>query len=173
MARDQFTELLRRVADLERRINNIVRPARITKVDAKKATCRVAYALDPNGKEVESFDIPWQAQAGNITSWTPPTKDQQVFLFSPGGDIGLHSWVMPGGYCDKFPAPHDKEDEAIPAMVNKNGKRHYHIYTEKGIHAHTPAEKSSLSATVYMKKNGGDNKGVASAETPPEAEGLT
>jgi phage baseplate assembly protein V len=108
---DAITELFRRVADAERRLNNIMRPARVQKVNPEKGLVEVNYALDENQQDVSSIEIPWTERAGSIRTWMPPKKDEQVMIFSPGGEIGDASWVLTGGFSDKFKQPHNKEDE--------------------------------------------------------------
>jgi hypothetical protein len=120
MALDQFTEMLRRMADIERRINNVVRPCRVVSVDAEKGTCRVSYALDPDGKDVQTIEIPWMEHAGEYRTWRPPSVGQNMYLVSPGGEIGVaHSYAIPGTYGDTYKQPHNKEGEYVEAVIPK------------------------------------------------------
>ncbi|MBY0559867.1 phage baseplate assembly protein V [Hyphomicrobium sp.] len=108
---DRVITVQQEQANLNRRVSNIIRPARVTKVDADKYTHRVAYTVDENGQDVETTDIKWAARAGKIKDWSPPTVGEQVFLISPSGDINENSFTMAGGFTDTFKPNHDKEGE--------------------------------------------------------------
>lgn len=169
MALDQFTEMLRRMADIERRINNVVRHCRVKSVDVKKGTHRVVYALDPDGQEVESHDIQWQEQAGEIRTWTPPSVGQSMLLISPGGQIGINSFTIAGTYSDTYPQIHDKSGEHVQAIVpsksqnpqpGQNNDKPPNTWTVKlrtrnGELTHTPGQVKEDSGTIYHKKNTG------------------
>jgi phage baseplate assembly protein gpV len=104
-------ELVRRVEESERRLTNVVRPGRVTEVDAQKGLVKLSYAKDENDADVVSPWIRWQERAGGIKTWTPPSVGEQVLMFSPSGDISGHSWALPGGYSQANPQPHDKGGE--------------------------------------------------------------
>lgn len=142
MTHDVMKDLLRRITDLERRANNVMRPGKVVDIDEKNWRVRIAYsATDSQGgggsggaqQPVISPWIPWSEQsAGNVRSWNPPTVGQQVNLFSPSGEIGQHSWMMPGGFTTEpgqqtqskpFKPPHNKRDElreSIQVIEDKN-----------------------------------------------------
>jgi hypothetical protein len=104
-------EQIRRREDIERRVHNLVRPARVTAVDPAKGLVKVAYAADDEGKDVVSPWIPWMERAGAIKTWTPPAIGEQVHMFSPSGDVSGHSWVLPGGFSETNRQPHDRGAE--------------------------------------------------------------
>lgn len=106
-----FRRLLDRIELLERtlqrqqvRMNNMFREGEVKSVDPEKYTAIV----EAHG--VESKPSPWLQQAGDINEWTPLSKGQRVVLVSPGGDVG-RSFIIPGGFTDQVPQPHDKEAE--------------------------------------------------------------
>jgi len=113
-------ELMERVEDLERRLNNIIRPGRVAKVDYDSGKVKVAYAKKTDGSDQLTPFIKWSERAGKtgsdeigIKTWMPLVVGEQVFIVSPGGDIGLHSWCMPGGYSDAADAPHSAGGEPM------------------------------------------------------------
>jgi hypothetical protein len=115
-------ELSRRLYDAERRINNLIRPARVTEVDPQKALIKVAYALDEEDQDVISGWIPWSpARAGEINKWEPPSKDEQVLMVNLGGEIGPMSMITSSLWSDKYKPPHDKKAEK-KTTVRENKK---------------------------------------------------
>lgn len=106
-----FEKLLDKMALLERvvvqqgvQLNNIFREATVKEVDYSKGKAIV----EAHG--IETKEIPWLEQAGDIVEWNPPTAGQRVMLVSPGGDLG-RAFIMPGGFTDNVGAPHDKGAE--------------------------------------------------------------
>jgi phage baseplate assembly protein V len=96
--------LERRIEQLDRRLNNVVREARVTEVDPARALAKVeAHGL-------ASAWCPWLERAGAIRTWSPPTVGERVLLLSPSGEPGL-GLILPGGYSDAFGAPHDQAGE--------------------------------------------------------------
>jgi phage baseplate assembly protein V len=138
-------ELVRRIADLERRLNNVMVPARVTEVDAKKGLIKVAYAIDEEGNDVISPWIKWgETRAGNISTWNPPTVGEQLICFSPAGEFGARTIAGPSVFSKTFPQPHDKADEQKTQVKKGNKTSHQlmasnfqttNIDGEKNIHA--------------------------------------
>jgi hypothetical protein len=115
-------ELSRRLYDAERRINNLIRPARVVEVDPKKALIKVAYALDENDEDVSTGWIPWSpSRAGEINNWEPPSKDEQVVMVNLGGEVGPMSFITSSLWSDKYKPPHDKKAEK-KTTVRENKK---------------------------------------------------
>jgi len=104
-------ELVRGREEVDRRVNNMMRPGRITEVDPAQGLVKVAYSQDEEGTDVTSPWIPWTERAGAIKTWSPPSVGEQVNMFSPSGDISTHSWIMHGGFSDANQQPHDKGAE--------------------------------------------------------------
>lgn len=90
----------RRIADLERRLTNTVRAAKINDVDEENWRVRVVYSPNADDEPVLSGWIPWQEEAGNIRSWRPPSVGEQVIMLSLSGEIGGagHTWISRGGF---------------------------------------------------------------------------
>jgi phage baseplate assembly protein gpV len=101
-----FLRLLQRIEnqervinDLNRRINNLVREARVEKV-FDDGTAIV------EGQGLVSKRVPWVSRAGNIRDWDPPAENERVLLLSPTGEPGK-GLILPGGFSNSFPANHD------------------------------------------------------------------
>jgi phage baseplate assembly protein V len=106
----EIREMVRRIADLERRLDNSVIHGTVDQVDYDKGVYRVR-----DGEFLTPW-LPMTEMAGLASSWNPLEKGQQVRVISPGGEIGEQSWLTPGGYRDKFPAP-SKDGKAVVRTV--------------------------------------------------------
>jgi hypothetical protein len=147
--REELIEARREIAELHRRMAHIMRPARVTQVDAEKGLFKVAYALDDEGNPVES---PWIRYAHRNSKknqvWDPPGVDEQVILFSPGGDVSPLSWIMPGGFYDDIPKNHDKEDEYKRTVSSS-------LFLMKDGEIRFKADKLILEGEVHLGGEGG------------------
>ena len=87
------------IAELSRRLENLIRIGTIAEVDHANALCRVE-----SGGLLTDW-LPWLAQrAGGTRTWSPPTVSEQVMIFSPSGEPG-GGIVLTGIYRDTHPAP--------------------------------------------------------------------
>ncbi|MFG6082329.1 phage baseplate assembly protein V [Paracoccus litorisediminis] len=88
------------MAELERRLANLVRFATITEVDSAAAKAKVTF-----GGETESAWLRFStARAGGARIWSPPVPGEQVVILSPMGDTG--QGVIIGSLpSDAYPAP--------------------------------------------------------------------
>ncbi len=116
--RDIFGELIRRIEHLEsavnqqdRRQNNTIREGVVTDVYPGEGLARV----DAHG--VVTKKVPWLERSGSIREWTPPAKGERVVLLSPTGEPG-QGMILPGGYSDNFPAPHNAGSEKRTTIGN-------------------------------------------------------
>ena len=142
-------EQIRQREDIERRVHNLVRPARVAEVDPAKGLVKVAYATDDEGKDVVSPWIPWTERAGGIKTWTPPSVGEQVHMFSPSGDVSGHSWVLPGGFSDAHKQPHDKGAEHVMSIGGTT------IHAKDG-EIRLTASKIVLAGDVHLGGDGGE-----------------
>ena len=97
------------INELDRRQNNMFREATVKEVLPDEGLA----VVDANG--IETSKVPWLERAGKIRSWQPPSVGERVVLFSPTGEPGL-GMVMPGGFSDEFPAPHNKGGEYMQVI---------------------------------------------------------
>jgi len=94
-----MTDLPYRVAELERRLANLLRVGRVEALDAAAARVRVQ-----TGELVTAW-LPWVTRrAGPDAEWWAPEAGEQVLLLAPGGDLAL-GVVLPALYQTAYPAP--------------------------------------------------------------------
>lgn len=87
------------LADLARRVANMIRTGRVADVDHAAARVRVQSG------DILTGWLPWQTRrAGNTRTWDPPTVGEQVMILSPSGEPAA-GMVMPALYCQDHPAP--------------------------------------------------------------------
>lgn len=93
------------LAELQRRLANVVRIGKIAEVDRTKGRVKVAF----NG--VTSPWLPWQtARAGAVKNWSPPAVGEQVAVVSPFGEFGS-GFVLSGAInYDSQAAPDSREN---------------------------------------------------------------
>lgn len=111
-----FDLLIRRIGQLEgsvveltRRLNNVMREARVLEVDPSTG---MAIVEAHGGK---TKPVPWLQRAGSIRDWDPPTPGERVILLSPGGDPG-RGMILPGGFSEQFAAPHNQLGQSMRAI---------------------------------------------------------
>lgn len=100
----RIAELEAAIERLNLRSENLVREARVTKVDPETGKAEV----DMNG--LPSDKLSWSQRAGAIKDWNPPSEGERVLVLNPSGEAGL-GIIMPGGYSDDNPQPHNKAGE--------------------------------------------------------------
>lgn len=89
------------IADILRRIENLIRPGTIAAVDPVAKRCRVQTG------GLETDWLRWFAlRAGEDRTWDPPSEGEQCMLFSPSGEPAL-GVALVGLYSDQFDAPDD------------------------------------------------------------------
>ncbi|PKG93646.1 phage baseplate assembly protein V [Pseudomonas sp. Choline-3u-10] len=87
------------IADLTRRLDNLIRLGTIAAVDHQAARCTVTSG----GLTVPN--LPWLAlRAGDSLDWDPPTVGEQCVLFSPSGEPA-QGIALVGLYSQQRPAP--------------------------------------------------------------------
>lgn len=87
------------LADLARRVANMIRTGRVAEVDHAGPRVRVQSG------ELLTEWLPWQTRrAGNTRTWDPPTVGEQVMILSPSGEPAA-GIVIPALYCLEHPAP--------------------------------------------------------------------
>ncbi len=100
-------EIERQLADLARRVANMIRTGRVAEVDHAAARVRVK-----SGDLLTEW-LPWQTRrAGNTRTWSPPTVGEQVTILSPSGEPAA-GMVIPALYCQDHPAPDDSADTHV------------------------------------------------------------
>ncbi|BET37279.1 phage baseplate assembly protein V [Wolbachia pipientis] len=136
------------IAELQRKVANIIRIGVVKEVDYEKAKVRVKIG------EILTDWVPWiTSKAGKDRNWSSPGIDEQVVVFSPFGELSL-GVVLGGIYQKKYPAPENKKE--INSMKFQDGTR---LLYDKGKH-HLEIEvvdKITLKAggsSIEMTKSG-------------------
>ena len=84
---NQFSDIYRRLAELERRARNRKRTGTVSEVDHKKGLARVRIS-EPGGTPYVGPWMPWkEIAAGDIKTHIPPSVGQQVTVVSESGDL--------------------------------------------------------------------------------------
>lgn len=95
-----------KIADLRRRVNNLIRIGRVSEVDYVTAKARVQI-----GKLTTDY-LPWLTPSTAL--WIPLKKDEQVLVLSPDGDLDF-GIILPALYYQAKIAP--SSDEAKITVV--------------------------------------------------------
>lgn len=107
-----FTDLFRRVAELERRVEGQIKHGRVVNVDAEKGTVRLRLNEEGAEEEFLSPPIPYAQFAGALKVHTPPSVGQQMTIISSTGDL-RQGVAVPLSWSEKNAAPSDKGDENV------------------------------------------------------------
>lgn len=89
------------IADLRRRLDNMIRPGTIFAVDHATARCRVK-----TGSIITGWLRYFVGRSGSVRRHSAPTSGEQCVVFSPSGEMAA-GFVLVGLNCDQFPAPSD------------------------------------------------------------------
>ena len=108
----ELARIARRMADLERRLENSVRHGAVKEVDAERQRVRLAIGKGPDGTEQLSPWIPYAQQAGALKVHTPPSVGQNMTAFSPGGDLE-QAMALPMTWNDGNASPSSSADENV------------------------------------------------------------
>ena len=109
------------LAELARRLANVVRAGTVASVDLAAYRVRVAYDTDASGAAVTSAPVPWVVmRAGADRTWWAPRVGEQVLLLCPSGEL-VDAIALPALYSDAYPAPSASADKRI--AVHADGAR--------------------------------------------------
>jgi phage baseplate assembly protein V len=118
---NEVSDLRMENQDLQRRIVNMIRPARVTKTKRGESKVVVAYDTDEEGADVETHDVNWTSlSAGKIKISNPPSEGQQGWLISTSGDIDETSVFMPANWSDEFKDPHNADGELMTTIEDEH-----------------------------------------------------
>ncbi len=111
-------DLRQEVAELSRRLANIVIPGRVAAVDPANAMCRFQAGGLTTGW------VRWlTTRAGADRDWWCPSVGEQAVLFAPDGEPN-QGWVLPAAFSDAHPAPDN--DPARHVIAYADGMRIVH-----------------------------------------------
>jgi phage baseplate assembly protein V len=84
---------------LLRRLENLIRPGTVAEFDPATARCRVQ-----TGNLLTTWLPFFTFNAGEDSTWHPPSVDEQCLILSPSGNPET-GFVLIGLYSDRYPAP--------------------------------------------------------------------
>lgn len=121
------------LAELARRLDNLIRPGTIAEVDHGRALCRV------DAGDLLTTWLPWfSRRAGSAREWDAPSIGEQCIVLSPCGE-STAGFVLVGLYSEAHPAPassasvwrrafpdgtvieYDHAEHALTAHLNEQG----------------------------------------------------
>lgn len=98
------------LADLARRVANMIRLGRVAAIDFAGARVRVQAG------DMLTGWLPWQvSRAGATRTWDPPSIGEQVMVISPSGEPAA-GIVIPALYCNDQPAPDHRPSTHVIAF---------------------------------------------------------
>lgn len=106
-----IADLVKQVADLQRRVSGMVRHGTVAEVDAKKGTVRLRIG----GTDEKPFLSPAVSYAqigGALKVHTPPSVGQQMTIIGAGGDW-RQGIALPMTWSDQNKSPSEKGDEHV------------------------------------------------------------
>jgi len=99
-----MNDLQYQLAELNRRLANLIRPGKIIEADYPAARVRVQIG------DLITAPLPWlTSRAGGDVSWWAPEVGEQVLVLSPSGDLS-QGWALPAGFTNQAPAPEVSPD---------------------------------------------------------------
>ncbi|MDC5111900.1 phage baseplate assembly protein V [Acinetobacter baumannii] len=102
-------------ADINRRLENLIRFGTIKTVNPSKPIPLVTVELDDIvTPEIRFFN----ARSGNDSTWDPPSENEEVMVISPCGEIGPTSVVFYGLYNNEHPSPSDDLNKKIRVFAD-------------------------------------------------------
>lgn len=97
-------------ADLNRRLENLIRFGTIKTIKPSKPIPRVIVNLDDiDTPEIRCLNM----RSGDDSTWDMPSIGEECVVVSPCGEIGPTSFVLYGFYNDDHPAPSDDLNQKI------------------------------------------------------------
>ncbi|MEM6602506.1 MAG: phage baseplate assembly protein V [Pseudomonadota bacterium] len=148
------------LAELSRKLSNMIRIGNIHAVDAAQARAKVAL----QGDEIITKYLPWiSGRAGQTATYSAPEVGEQCVLFSPDGETA-NGIILYGLFSDLLPAP--AESSAIHRIIFKDGasisynhetgdldidvKGNVHVAAAASVHITAP-EDMSISGNVNIE----------------------
>lgn len=106
-----FLEFNARIAALENRMTQMMRPAPVHEVNAAEHWVRLKLGDGENGPLL-SPKIPYAQIAGGLKVHAPPTVGQNMMQFSPGGDT-RQAIAVPMTWSDANASPSGSAEENV------------------------------------------------------------
>jgi len=101
------------LADLTKRLSNIIRIGTIFEINYQTAKARVKIG------ELETDFLPWaNSNSGSNNIWNPPEIDEQVVILSPSGDLS-QAIILPSLYKNNA----SDSDQNIKSITYQDGSK--------------------------------------------------
>lgn len=107
-----LVDMIRRTAEIERRLDGIVKQGPVAEVDPAAGTVRIRLNEAGAAEPFLSPPIPYAQLAGALKVHTPPSVGQQMTIVSGAGDF-RQGLAVPMTWSDQNAAPSDKADEHV------------------------------------------------------------
>ena len=140
------------IAELNRRLDNLLRLGTIAEVDHPATRVRVKSG------DILTDWLPWiERRAGTTLDWDPPTIGEQVLILAPTGELST-ALVLTGINSDFHPSPSDKPYICLRrypdgAEIEYDHKNHHLRATIPGsVEIDAATEIDILSGTVITVK---------------------
>ncbi len=120
------------MADMERRLANLIRPGTVSALDAAAARVRVKAG------DLETAWLPWLThRAGPDRTYWAPEVGEQVLVLSPSGEMA-QGFVLPAVFRSAHPAPassadtHRQEYKNGTVVEHDRAAQHYQVSVPSG-----------------------------------------
>lgn len=107
-----LADFARRIAELERRQDGIIKRGRVVEVDPESARVRLRLNEESAPEPFLSPWVPYAQIAGALKVHTPPSVDQQMVIISETGDL-QQGVAVPMTWSERNEAPSKQGDEHV------------------------------------------------------------
>ncbi|MEY4953701.1 MAG: hypothetical protein RL299_2125 [Pseudomonadota bacterium] len=107
----EIAEIAAKVAELERRMSQMIRSGTVDEVDAANGLVRLKIGSGTGG-DLRSPWVSYGQTGGALKAHIPPTVGQQMTLFSPSGGLD-QAMALPMGFSDANPSPSGDGDKNV------------------------------------------------------------
>lgn len=107
----EITEILNRIAGLEKRLSSMVRHGPVAQVNPAEGWVRLNLGEGDSGPLL-SPKIPYAQMAGALKVHAPPSEGQQMTYFAPSGDP-RQAIALPMTWSDANPSPSGSGEENV------------------------------------------------------------
>lgn len=107
----EIVEIAGRLAELERRVTQMIRGGTVAQVDAAKGLVRLKIGSGVNGDLLSPW-IGYGQMGGALKIHSAPSVGQQMAMFSPSGGME-QAIALPMGFSDANPSPSGAGDQSV------------------------------------------------------------
>lgn len=113
-----FSEVVRKLA-------NLIRVGKVAEIDGASVRVKI-------GRVVTGW-LPIVSTAGDTTGWIPISKDEQVVVFAPYGEL-TQAFVLRAIHYDNFAAPEEKKTVSLKTKsdIKVDGEKKFNATTKEG-----------------------------------------